>query len=340
MKKGSRLALAALVAMLCLSAPVNAAPRSFSYDGVSSAAAAPANVRTAYVQHIGETTINRLRGEATVRGTLPNVSGLANATLERTLNSRIASAYSTLLSKAGETARTIDFSYEIIADANYVSILIRCKSVSTFTRESYSCIVFSPKTEKLLTINDVLGPNGVRLANRIIASLVKAAPARFNPTIAEINNTQDFYMESNTLVLMFDQFEIAPGAEGVVCVPIALKDVISFKMDKSEYYQSAATLFDVKMIPIRTIADAFGYDILWNGHTMTAELRKNGAFISSFTIGENSYAKSRTVKRRLETAPELRNNRTHVPISFFEEVLGLLYYTDAQGNIVFTDYAN
>ena len=329
MKTRNRFIALLLAALFCMATPICA----------SSVTATSAGVQADYIRHIKETPISRFWGEAVVRGSLPTVDGFANTALEQALNAKISAAYTALLTKAGETARTIDLSYRIIADANYVSLLLNCKSTSTFSQESYSCIVFSPKTGKILTITDVLGPNGTRLANGIIATAVKAEPKKFNATIKEITNTHDFYMENSVLYLVFDQFEIAPGAEGVVRIPVVLSNVTNLTVPKKDYYLSSLSRFGVKMIPIRLVAEAFGYEVLWNSSQSTVEVRKGGTYISSFRINENSYYVGRNTRRRLETAPELLNNRTHVPISFFEDILGILYYTDANGNIQFTAYA-
>jgi len=296
------------------------------------------DTRSEYLKKITDKDLPRLWNDAVLKGKLPVAAGYASAVLEKAVNDKVQEAYTALLTKAGETASAIDFSYEAMENEGYVSILLHCKSVSAFPQESYSCIVFSKKTEKLVGLNDVLGPNGVKLANRVLAEQVKANPERFNPTIADITVTHDFYMENSHLVLVFDQFEIAPGSEGVVRVSIALEGLTGFSVDKTEHYPSAASQFSVKMIPLRSVAAAFGYDVVWNADAQTADLKKDGQLVTSVTIGENSYYKTRSPKRRLEVAPEVHLGKTHVPISFFEEILGLLYHVDSHGNIMLTDY--
>jgi|GEM_PF-720576 len=336
MKKGFRLIAAALACVMCLGTTALASP------GGNARAAKPlaalADVQTDYVKRISDNKITRLWGEAIVRGVLPQANGFGNAVLEKAFNDRVGEAYNTLMSKMGETAHSVEIHYSIVADVNYVSVRIFAKSMATFAQESCVCIVFSPKTEKLLNLNDVLGPNGVKLANRVLADAVKAAPGRFNATVADITLSQDFYMEDEALVMIFDQFEIAPGAEGLVRMPVALSGLTNYTVDKNDYYQSAATQFGVKMIPIRAVAEAFGYSVVWNAATASADLYKDGAMATSVKVGDNSFFRARSAKRRLETAPELENGKTHVPISFFDEILGLLYFVDSNGNIVFSSY--
>jgi len=336
MKNGFRFIALALVCVLCLGAPVVAAPDRAAYP--TRPLVALADVQTDYVKRITDSKVTRLWGEAVVRGAIPQANGFSNAALEKAFNDRVTEAYNALLSQMGTTAHSVEFSYSIVADASYVSARIFAKSAATFSQESCACIVFSPKTEKMLNLNDVLGSNGVKLANRVLSDAVKAAPEKFNATVEDVLLSQDFYMENNTLVMVFDQFEIAPGAEGMVYMPIALSGVTNFTVDKNEYYPSAATQFGVKMIPIRNVAEAFGYHVVWNGVTSSADLYKDGVMVTTIKIGDNSFFRARSAKRRLETAPELQNGKTHVPISFFDEILGLLYVVDSNGNIIFSDY--
>ena len=337
MKTGLRLLALTLACILCLGTPALASPGGES-TFTSKPIVALADVQTDYIKRIADSRVTRLWGESIVRGAIPQANGFASVALEKAYNDRVGEAYNELLAKMGETAHSVEFSYVVTGDDNYVSTRITAKSVTTFSQESCVCIVFSPKTEKLLNLNDVLGPNGVKLANRVLADAVKAAPEAFNPTVADIIITQDFYMEANVLVMVFDQFEIAPGAEGMVYLPVALDGLTNFTVDKNEYYPSAATQYSVKMVPIRNVSEAFGYQVTWNGSVVTVDLLRDGTLVTSVKIGENSFFRPRGAKRKLETAPELVNGRTHVPISFFDEILGLLYYVDSNGNIVFSNY--
>jgi len=336
MRKGIRLLAFAMVFVMCMATPVCA------YSGVvnpyNRQIAAGVDVQADYIKRISEIKSTRLWNEAIVTAGLPEAKGFANEVLERSFNLKVQEAYNSLLAKAGEKAHAITIDYSVVWGSNYVSVLIRSISSAAFTQERYACIVFSVRTEKLLNINDVLGANGVRLANRVLAEQVKAAPGRFNPTVAEISVDHDFYMEDNRLVLVFDQFAIAPGSEGVLRVPIALDGVTNFIVDKSDYYVSPVSQFNVKMIPIRPVSEAFGYDVVWNSGTTSVDLRQGGTLVTAIQVNENSYFRGRSPKRRLEAAPEVYLGRTHVPISFFEEILDLLYHVDSHGNIILTNY--
>lgn len=73
------------------------------------------------------------------------------------------------------------------------------------------------------------------------------------------------------------------------------------------------------MVPIRAISEALGFDVAWEGETKTVTIA-SGEEKAQMVIGENAYVGSEEVA--LEAAPELRNDRTYAPVSFFEKVIG------------------
>ena len=77
----------------------------------------------------------------------------------------------------------------------------------------------------------------------------------------------------------------------------------------------------IKMIPLRQIAEALGYEVKWNNKARSAELTK-GAQYTSIVIGEDNYNFAKMLIK-LGTAPEFKDSTSYVPISFLEEVLKL-----------------
>lgn len=75
------------------------------------------------------------------------------------------------------------------------------------------------------------------------------------------------------------------------------------------------------MVPLRRVASDFGYEVNWIGNTKTVDLTKDNESLS-LQIGssEYSYNGSKTV---LNQAPELKNSRTFVPITFLQEILNI-----------------
>ena len=75
----------------------------------------------------------------------------------------------------------------------------------------------------------------------------------------------------------------------------------------------------VKMLPLRQIAEALGYEVTWDNDASRAELVK-GAHWSAVTIGEDNYNFARMLIK-LDTSPVLKDSRTFVPYEFLEKVL-------------------
>lgn len=75
----------------------------------------------------------------------------------------------------------------------------------------------------------------------------------------------------------------------------------------------------VKMIPLRLVAEALGYEVSWNQETKTAEVVR-GAQWTSVTIGQDRYSFAKMLVE-LGTAAELIDEKTYVPMNFIEEIL-------------------
>ena len=72
------------------------------------------------------------------------------------------------------------------------------------------------------------------------------------------------------------------------------------------------------MLPLRKITETLGMTVDWDGETRTVIL--NGG-IFSIKIGENSYAKGKMMPVELNSAPEIVNDLTYVPVEYFTEIL-------------------
>lgn len=80
---------------------------------------------------------------------------------------------------------------------------------------------------------------------------------------------------------------------------------------------------DVVMLPLRSIAEHFGFMVEWNGEDRSIAVSK-GAVYTTFSIDENAYSFSKMAPMALEKCPVLVNDETtYVPASFFSEILNL-----------------
>ena len=78
----------------------------------------------------------------------------------------------------------------------------------------------------------------------------------------------------------------------------------------------------VKMIPLRTVAEALGFEVVWDAEGQSINLVKE-TFSSMIRIGdvEGGINRARLV---LEVAPQLPADKTYVPVSYINAVLEAL----------------
>ncbi len=80
---------------------------------------------------------------------------------------------------------------------------------------------------------------------------------------------------------------------------------------------------DVTMLPLRSVAEHFGYTVEWHGESQSVSLTK-GAHYITFAIDQDAYSFSRMAPQSLGTAPILfGGTTTYVPQNFFCELIGL-----------------
>ncbi len=87
------------------------------------------------------------------------------------------------------------------------------------------------------------------------------------------------------------------------------------------------------MVPVRAIAEALGYDVHWEDKTKTVRLG-NAVF---FSIGQDDYTYMKTAPIQLGTAPTIIEERTFVPLRFFQDVAGVKNVYVDKGQIFIDD---
>lgn len=75
---------------------------------------------------------------------------------------------------------------------------------------------------------------------------------------------------------------------------------------------------DSIMVPLREVAETFGFTVEWDGELKEVMLN-SGKY--SLKIGEGFYKKGRMTPIELEVAPEIKDDLTYVPLSYFSIVL-------------------
>lgn len=86
------------------------------------------------------------------------------------------------------------------------------------------------------------------------------------------------------------------------------------KLETQKAYQNEDKTI---MVPLRDIAEALGYPVSWNQETQSIIIGKGIAL----KVGDNTYSYYKMAPITLDTAPELKEGTTFVPLEYFTEVM-------------------
>lgn len=79
---------------------------------------------------------------------------------------------------------------------------------------------------------------------------------------------------------------------------------------------------EADLLPVRKIAEHFGYTVGWQEEGSIVSLTKGAQYIT-FTAGEDAYTFAKTAPETLGAPSVIVNDTTHVPVLFFTKLLGL-----------------
>lgn len=280
------------------------------------------------------------REDMIIEGNMPVVSGLTSPKFQAELNALIRQEYTDKTDAAKkDSAKKLSFSYEFTpGGGEYYSIVIRSSTVAVSTRDEVRAFVFG-SADKLLTVNDVLGPNGVKIINNVIADEMSKKPGTYNPDFAGITESQSFYVKDGSVFVVFDKYALGSAALGTPEFEINIDGVRNntFTIGKDDSYPKDP--YNVKMIPLRMVSSGLGFGLAWNPKELSIDVTRDSAVVASLSIGKNVYFKSKYPAYTLEFPPEIdENGVTYLPISFFERILDACYTVDQAGSITFSYY--
>ena len=272
-----------------------------------------------------------------VSGVMPSVSGLASESFQDDVNARIADVYSEFESAAVDAdAILIDFSFEHITDGDNNFIVIYKAMTAANEVRQVSVVSFDAEVGRFLTIEDFLGPNAKRLAHGHISAHMRQNPGRFNSEFAGLSEFPSFIAVDGEIEFLFNQAEIAPTRFGVVRIAMNTENVRSVSFSQDEYI--TVTDFMVKMIPLRQAAEGLGYTVEWNEADRSIRVI-NGGFEARIELERNIFSGGTRIEPiELEAAPMLLDGVTHIPVSFFEEILGASHSADEIRTVTISMY--
>lgn len=286
--------------------------------------------------YAGSKNVSSNKNNIKITGNIPVIKNLINPIFQYKLNKTIENVYNEKIS-AAETKkiRSLNFSYEIISDTGHISILIYSTNVSTGQSEITSFVITKAINE-YTSINSILGSNGTTFVNKYIANKINSDTEIKYFNFTPITANSPFYIKNGNVSVIFGAGSIAPVSKGTIRFEIPSENLINLNVPSENYYTKP--LYGVKMINLRYALQSFGYALDWDSKQNKITVSKSGTTITSITVGRNSYPKGKFSPKQLEYAPEIRNGHTYVPISFFEEIIGLLASADEKGNITISSF--
>ena len=279
------------------------------------------------------TNINLKKNNITITGEYPVISGMSSASFQKIVNKKIDDIIKTkTTSYSQKTSIKVEVSYDIIQDGNIYSIMIYFKNLYTNEITAYS-VNINTKNNQYVTINSYLNANGINYANKVVSN--KAS--NMGVTYKKVTESTPFYIKNNNVYIVFGAGDITFVQKGNIIFEIPYKNLNNYKVNKNNYYKKSE--YNVKMVPLREALEYFGYTMNWQSSTNSITVLKDGKFVSYLVIGENRYSdKNNKVIRQLEFAPEIKNGKTYVPISYFSQILEMLFAVDSNENIIISSY--
>jgi hypothetical protein len=113
-----------------------------------------------------------------------------------------------------------------------------------------------------------------------------------------------------------NQEDVSPDAP----IDVSNEKILVKDQPVSSHYAYVSSYINgqgIVMVPLRTIAESLGHEVAWDNDLRRVTIDSDISFI----IGTDSFAKGEETIE-LGTAPEISQDRTFVPLSFFRQVIG------------------
>ena len=285
-----------------------------------------------------------------IKGILPDLQNIdkLSTILKDSIKESIDITYRQKVAAAKESkARSITFDFDYYYSGGISSLVLKTRIITAVSKDEVNSFNYKPDENRMIGINDALGPNGIQIASKVISQLIRADSELYYANFSGLQDTDAFYItDDGKIVFLFNAFQIAPGSEGIVPFTLQIDGVKNSRaIKKGEDYWINNTSYSLKMIPLRAVCDDLGYRTHWDANNRETTVERKGDIIVSFRTNINKYTSSRpgvpdkTQARALESAPVIKDGVTYVPISFFDQILELVaYHVNDNESIIFSTY--
>ena len=290
-----------------------------------------------------ERSLTRRQEGLEIRGTVPHITPEFGFAYNR-INNHIADyAVSQLIEDArrGMTrTRGITFTHQVFFSDSVISLVIFAEIDSSFPRTLVRTVNFTTGNGRLLTLDDALSIHITPLVERRIADLLRSNPEHYYAAQSADLEDLPFYVTDDYVAVLFNGLSLSTRNADVSSISFNRESLHSITLTADEVSVRDYG-YTLKRIPLRRVLEALGFGLLWDSVQGNAIVFHNGRIIISMSEGDNTYTVSGTMSISLEEGPLVIDDLLHVPITFFEQVLPLTFYSvSPAGSITFVTYQN
>ncbi|MCM3630245.1 DUF4163 domain-containing protein [Paenibacillus glycanilyticus] len=296
----------------------------------------------------------------TVKISVPVISGLLDVSYQDKLNASIeekatkeVDRLKALAAEDKKSAEESDYpfrpydlnvSYELKSDGSTAAKGIVSFTVSTYeftggahggtAVEGYNIVNGQQAAD--LTLEQALGEGGFAAANSAVRYTISKKPDNFfwdAITTFKIDADHAYFVDSKGIVnLVFQQYEIAPYAGGIINIPVDETTSVgpSYTLSTKDL---ASGPNGAHFVPLRKAAEALGYKVKWSNKTQSAEISRDAQW-TSVAVGKNSYTINKMAPLQLFAAPKFIEGSLYVPDEFFSKILHLEMKNNTADNSV------
>ena len=271
-----------------------------------------------------------------ITGQVPTAQ-TGNSRLNSELDELWEAQYDAFIQNHMAGALSINSNVEHFISGEYVSTAFIKEAASVSTTAAISTSVVDTTTNTIITLPD-FNVNILQLINNHISSLIAADPHNFS-NFTGIDADHPFYLDGDRLVIPLGSAELIPTERGIHTIELSISSIEEESFPSSHFRILPPSQYNTIMIRVGDVMRRFGYDIEWVGDTRTVKVSMDGILVSTITIDENAYYYHGGPVRELEVSPMIHNGQTYVPLSFFNEVVGMPTTVDSDsGTVIVSRY--
>ncbi|KEO83265.1 stalk domain-containing protein [Tumebacillus flagellatus] len=320
---------------------------------------------SASVVHVTAQEVKEATPEYELNLQIPVISGLLDRRYEKKLNDKIraqaeqdkadfirqAKEQAESMRKAGYEVRPVSLTitYEVKSSPDSpifsMEVITSAQMGGTGKPRADFYNLYNEATTRELRLQDFFGASykarlNQEISKQIDQRLQEGIPY-FKDQFQGISDNQGFYVQNGTVVIVFDKYSIAAGYVGLPEFKIAWDGrlhvplVLNGKELESAGVLVAADGSESLFVPLRSAAEAMGFTVTWNPGAGSVELSRQAVW-TQLTLGRDSYFKNKMAPQQLGATPVLIDDKTYVPLAFFETILGGQVERGADGAVKIT----